>query len=529
MLIDTFLAGDTTLEPLIQEYIVSAAHIQGIDNPSGSLSTGAGLGEPKFYVNETAFLGPWGRPQRDGPPLRATALIAYSKYLLSTGKNSTVTDLVWPIIRNDLYYTAQYWNQTGFGLWEEIEGSSFFTLSVSHRGLVEGSSLAAAIGQSCENCDSQAPQILCFLQSFWNGEYVRANINVNDGRAGKDINTVLGSIHTFDASASCDDNTFQPCSSRALANHKVVVDSFRSLYPINDGTPSGYAVAIGRYAEDVFMGGNPWYLATFAAAEQMYDALHQWSTVGSITVDDVSLAFFQNHVPGINQGTYTSSSSEYNAITTNLKAYADGFMSIAQKYTPESGALSEQYSRDNGTQESAVDLTWSYAAFLTARARRAGQFPAPWLTPGSTNVPTQCSPSSAQGTYSSVTVTAFPTGITTPTPTSSACPSPTSIAVTFNEIVTTTYGEQIYITGSTAELGNWSTDSSKRIALSADKYTNFDNLWYVKLTLPAGEAVEYKYYRVESDGSVNWESDPNRSYTVPTGCEASVTVNDTWR
>lgn len=529
MLIDEFLNGDTSLEPLIQEYIVSAAHIQGIDNPSGTLSTGAGLGEPKFEVNETAFTGPWGRPQRDGPPLRATALIAYAKYLLSTGKNSTVTDLVWPIIQNDIAYTAQYWNQTGFGLWEEVEGSSFFTLSVSHRGLVEGSALAASIGQSCPNCDSQAPQILCFLQSFWNGEYIVANINQENNRTGKDINTVLGSIHTFDASASCDDNTFQPCSSRALSNHKAVVDSFRSIYPINNGHAAGDAVAVGRYAEDIFYGGNPWYLATFAAAEQLYDALHQWSNIGSITVDDLSEPFFRDHVPEITPGTYSSSTQQYTAITTALKAYADGFLSIAQQYTPDSGALSEQYTRDNGTPTSAVDLTWSYAAFLTANARRAGRFPASWLTTGSTDVPTQCSPSSAQGTYSSVTVTAFPTGTQTPTPTSSSCPSPTAIAVTFNEIVTTSYGEQIYITGSTTELGNWSTDSSARIALSADKYTSLDNLWYVTITLPAGQAVEYKYYRVGTDGSVNWESDPNRSYTVPAGCDASVTVNDTWR
>lgn len=68
MLVDTFIAGDTSLQSHIQDYIGAQAVLQGVCNPSGCLSTG-GLGEPKFYVNETEFTGSWGRPQRDGPGL----------------------------------------------------------------------------------------------------------------------------------------------------------------------------------------------------------------------------------------------------------------------------------------------------------------------------------------------------------------------------------------------------------------------------------------------------------------------------
>lgn len=50
-------------------------------NPSGDLSSG-GLGEAKFHVDSTEFTGDWGRPQRDGPALRAAALIAYGKWLV---------------------------------------------------------------------------------------------------------------------------------------------------------------------------------------------------------------------------------------------------------------------------------------------------------------------------------------------------------------------------------------------------------------------------------------------------------------
>lgn len=83
--------------------------------------------------------------------------------------------------------------------------------------------------------------------------------NTGGGRSGKDSNTILGSIHIFDPAAICDSSTFQPCSDRALANHKVVTDSFRSIYTINSGLAEGTAVAVGRYPEDSYQGGNPWY------------------------------------------------------------------------------------------------------------------------------------------------------------------------------------------------------------------------------------------------------------------------------
>jgi len=31
------------------------------------------------------------------------------------GHTAQVTDIIWPIVRNDLSYVAQYWNNTGFG------------------------------------------------------------------------------------------------------------------------------------------------------------------------------------------------------------------------------------------------------------------------------------------------------------------------------------------------------------------------------------------------------------------------------
>ncbi|OJD31405.1 glycoside hydrolase family 15 protein [Diplodia corticola] len=549
-LVDQFIAGDTSLQDEIQEYIIAQAKLQGIDNPSGGLSTG-GLGEPKFNVDLTQFTDAWGRPQRDGPPLRATAMIAYARWLIDNGYTDTARDVVWPVIRNDLSYTTEYWNQTGFDLWEEVQGSSFFTIAASHRALVEGSTLASQLGDSCDYCDSQAPLVLCFQQSFWNsnGNYIVSNINVNNGRTGKDANSILTSIHNFDPSAACDDVTFQPCSSRALANHKAVTDSFRSIYTINSGIAAGSAVAVGRYAEDTYYNGNPWYLATLAAAEQLYDALYTWTREGSLTIDDVSLAFFQDVYPSAAAGTYAANSDTFVAILNAVKTYADGYVGIVQAYTPADGSLAEQFSRDDGAPLSAPDLTWSYAAFLTAAARRDSVVPASWSAESADDVPAACAAGSASGTYASATNTAFPTGITsnpgststattgpttTPTttttqPTTSSSTStacPTAVAITFNLHATTTFGESILLAGSVPALGSWDPSAAK--ALSADRYTSADNLWYGVVELAPGATVAYKYVRQSSDGTYTWESDPDRTVSVPS-CVGTGVVGDVWR
>ncbi|KAH7324456.1 putative glucoamylase GMY2 [Stachybotrys elegans] len=495
-LVERFIAGDSSLQRKIDEYVSAQAQLQQLDNPSGA-ARGAGLGEPKFLVDLTQFTGSWGRPQRDGPPLRATALILYANWLIQNGQRDKAAQQVWPVISLDLAYTVRFWNSTGYDLWEEVNGSSFFTIAASHRALVEGAALAAELGQTCDGCASNAPRVLCFAQSFWVGSYIDSNINVNDGRTGLDANSLLSSLHTFDPEANCTDATFQPCSARALSNHKAVVDSFRAEYAINRGIPQGRAPAIGRYNEDVYYNGNPWYLTTLAAAEQLYSAVYQWDRIGSITVNQLSLPFFRDLVPSVSTGTYASGSSTYNSLVNAVRTYADDFIAKVQQYTPSNGALAEQYDRNTGAPLSARDLTWSYAAFLTAIERRNGTVPPTWGEGSANTVPSVC----------------------TGTP---SCNS----RITFNVRVTTVPGEDIYVVGGLTQLGNWS--PSNGVALSASRYTANDPLWYVEVNIPAETAFEYKYIKVRGN-TVSWESDPNRRYTTSQGCSSSGTVNDVWR
>ncbi|KAL5612956.1 hypothetical protein BROUX41_003966 [Berkeleyomyces rouxiae] len=522
-IIDNVNTDTDLLLPVIQDYATSQAQLQTVTNPSGTFATGAGLGEPKFYVDMTQFTGAWGRPQRDGPALRATALIGYYNYLLD---NELSTDCkLWQVIQNDLNYVAQYWNNTGFDLWEEVQGSSFFTVGAQYRALVEGSALAARLGKAHSGYDAVSPQILCYLQTFWSSSkgFIVSNVQTGTSRTGLDANTPLTSIHLFDPSAGCDDATFQPCSPKQLITTKKLVDSFRSVYSINSGKAAGTAVAVGRYAEDVYYNGNPWYLCTLAVAEQLYDSVITWKALGSITVTSTSLPFFTDLLPSLTAGTYTSDSETFKSIITAVTNYADDFVGVVKTYTPSDGSLAEQFDKSSGSPLSAHDLTWSYAAFLSATERRAGTIPPSWVGASAVSVPGTCTPTTVTGTYTAAANCAAPgagggnSG--------EGDDGSNDAKLIFNELATTYFGENIKVVGNTSDFGSW--DPASGLALSASSYTDSNPLWSLTTSIPKGSGLEFKFIRVGSDGGITWENGNNK--VLSAGASTStVTVSTSW-
>ncbi|KAI1814327.1 carbohydrate-binding module family 20 protein [Poronia punctata] len=521
VLVDEFLLGNEKLQTYIEDFIHSQAVLQTVTNPSGTfLPSGTGLGEPKYNVDLTRFNGAWGRPQRDGPALRAVALIGYSNWLVANGQKKKAKEVVWPVISNDLSFVGQYWNSTGFDTWEEVLGSSFFTTQSQLRALVEGATLADTLGVECTGCD-QAPQVACFLQeAYWNGEYFIANINADTGRTGKDANTVLGSVATFDVNAKCDDPSVQPCNSQGLSNFKAWVDSFRNstLYPINEGVPKTQGIAVGRYTEDVYYTGNPWYLITAGAAEYLYDAVAQWETQGALTIDEISLPFFLDIYPAAKAKTYTSKSkcSEFSKILKAVTTYADSFVAVVEKYTPADGSLAEQFNKTapfNPT--SAKDLTWSYAAFVSMAERRSGQYPPSWVPAGgSVSVPDQCAPGSSKGVYAPATAAGAPNVTVT-------CTS----NVRFEVNATTYFGENILVAGNTTDLGSWDVDNAW--PLDAASYSDRRPVWAATIALTAGETVSYAYIRQEDCGQdpIRESATANRTLIVP-ACDPNADPDD---
>ncbi|MFI5494977.1 carbohydrate-binding module family 20 domain-containing protein [Actinoplanes sp. NPDC051859] len=103
-------------------------------------------------------------------------------------------------------------------------------------------------------------------------------------------------------------------------------------------------------------------------------------------------------------------------------------------------------------------------------------------------------------------------------PTTDCATAPVSFAAT----VSTTWGQNVFVTGDTPALGNW--NPSAAVPLSSAGYP----VWTATVPLPGGVPVQYKYVKKEGSAVV-WESGANRTRTPPGSSPCGVTWSDTWR
>ncbi|MGP0074461.1 MAG: alpha-amylase family glycosyl hydrolase [Bryobacteraceae bacterium] len=98
------------------------------------------------------------------------------------------------------------------------------------------------------------------------------------------------------------------------------------------------------------------------------------------------------------------------------------------------------------------------------------------------------------------------------------------IPVTFTvaNATPTNFGDYIFLTGSTVELGNWGTTFDTAIGpMLAPNYPN----WFLNVSVPAGAQIQFKFIKVAADGTVTWENGMNHQYTVPAGGTGFVNVS----
>ncbi|MER6637590.1 carbohydrate-binding module family 20 domain-containing protein [Streptomyces microflavus] len=92
----------------------------------------------------------------------------------------------------------------------------------------------------------------------------------------------------------------------------------------------------------------------------------------------------------------------------------------------------------------------------------------------------------------------------------------------FGVNATTQLGQNIYVTGDQAALGNWNPANAPK--LDPATYP----VWKLDVNLPAGTSFAYKYVRKDGQGNVTWESGANRTATVPSSGKVTLTA-DVWR
>ena len=87
------------------------------------------------------------------------------------------------------------------------------------------------------------------------------------------------------------------------------------------------------------------------------------------------------------------------------------------------------------------------------------------------------------------------------------------VTFTVRNAVFTNLGDYIFLTGSTVELGNWSTTWDGAVGpMLTPNYPD----WFLNASMPAGATIQFKFIKIAAGGAVTWENGSNHVYTVPT-------------
>jgi len=370
------------------EFVQLSRKQQSQNNLSGP-AWGMGMAEPKYFVDGRAFDGGWGRPQTDGPAIRAAALISMANTLSREG--DTTRHKHWydgqhpsySVIKADLEFVASHWQSPSFDLWEEVKGAHFYTQMVQRKALVLGAAFALSQGDAgaADHYAQEADKIKASLETFWNetNALIEATHAQTEGIGYKDSQmdsaVILAALH-----GALDDGFFTPWDSRVLVSLSALSETFATLYPVNrvlkNQRGEVLAPAIGRYPEDKYDGldsdqeANPWFLTTSAFAETLSLAVSHWAEQGKIAVDANLVAFFTSLDPAfiLQSGeTLKESDPRFISALQLVSARSQEYLNRVRYHAGRKGELSEQFNRYSGKLRGASELTWSHAALLTAK------------------------------------------------------------------------------------------------------------------------------------------------------------------
>lgn len=295
------------------------------------------VAETRVNPDGTLDVSRWARPQHDGPPLRALALL---RWVAGGHLDAPLLAQVTALIRFDLDFTLCHWREPSYDIWEEECGHHYYTLRVSAAALADGAAWLRGSGDTAqaERCAQESRAVLSMLDDYWVDErgtttpgYYRSRAPVDDRQSSKalDIAVILSAIHSFGPEAR--HGVADPRMQATLARLEALFDA---AYPINHGRVAGRGPAMGRYAGDVYYSGGAYYFSTLGAAEFCFRAA----------------ALGGDARPWFERG--------------------DAYLATVRAYTPAGGDLSEQFDQRSGAQTSAKHLAWSYAAFISCVSAR---------------------------------------------------------------------------------------------------------------------------------------------------------------
>ena len=294
------------------------------------------LAETRVNPDGTLDISRWPRPQHDGPPMRALALLRWARSgaAIDDGPGTPFDTL----LRGDIAFTRRHCAEPCFDIWEEEEGVHYYTLCISAAALDEGAEWLAAKGESdlAGACRNEAASFRRLLDGYWLPEegFYRSRMLASGSRSAKELDmaVIFAAIHS-----GAMEGPHSVCDPRMQATLARLEALFDRTYAINRRRAAGAGTAMGRYEGDTYYSGGAYFFSTLAAAEFCYRA---------------------------------AAAAKAGPNARSLKERGDAFLRTVQAYTSEDGALSEQFDQTTGAQTSARHLAWSYAAFISSVAAR---------------------------------------------------------------------------------------------------------------------------------------------------------------
>ena len=353
----------------MQESIAFDRLIQKSDNLSG------GLGEPKFMVTGLPFNDPWGRPQYDGPAIRATTSILLAEKLNSEGFKNFMNGELKALIQKDLDFIATHWSLEGYDIWEEVYGLHFYTGMVQYRALRDGVRYFGSLGDSArvKIYGDEALKLNGLLTKYFSTEENLILPTLPDGRPPNtkishlDFAVLLGFLHG---------SWIKPDNEFLLNSVEAARSAFAKLYPINKNSTG--ATLVGRYPEDVYDGigmggqeGNAWFITTHALAELHCKLATRFEQLGHVKAQPGLKRFLRPFLSVklmglLDKGEVLKNPFVVKNIVTQIRAQGIRYLENTIQHGDKDGHFSEQINRHSGDLQGAHDLSWSYASFITA-------------------------------------------------------------------------------------------------------------------------------------------------------------------
>lgn len=344
------------------------------------------LGQPKFNFDGTVWEGAWGRPQNDGPALRALTLVRIANEVLPAGEQHPLRGTLSQMIYTDLDYLIAHWQDKSFGLWEEVnDRDHFFNKMGQRKAFVEGARYAEHLGDHDRAAHYRviADEITKSLSLHWNASrgYLSETVYQQDYKGGGlNSSIILGALY---GNLQDSEDPYAITSDAVESSVFYLRNAFAALYPLNVNHPE-LAPLIGRYPNDMYDGdkflyGNPWVLLTNALAQYYYECALEYSKLGVIHVNTINLSFFSqlnaNLRVSIGVISHRKDSEHFDAVIKALISEGDRLLARVRSLDECQGGVclhfAEQIDRMSGRQVSAQDLTWSYGSLLGALAARS--------------------------------------------------------------------------------------------------------------------------------------------------------------